>query len=301
MEPKVSIIVPIYNVEKYIGKCIESIMNQTLKDIEVILVNDGSTDKSGKIADKYASIDNRIKVIHQKNLGQGVARNKGIEISNGKFIGFVDSDDWIDLDMYERLYNSICENDADIGVCSRRGYDENLVNGHTKLVEDNEVFDINYNIVDYIDYPVRIYPVGRLDKDSEGLMLITNDGNLMNEILNASNGHEKEYIVTTRQKFNNDFLVKMAKGVPITNRATGKKIITAPCKTEALEDNSFKITIIQGLNRQIRRMCGYFDIDVVSLKRVRIMNIMLGNMRPGELKELSQSELIKLRRMLEKV
>ena len=74
-----------------------------------------------------------------------------------------------------------------------------------------------------------------------------------------------------------------------------------PCKTEALEDNSFKITIIQGLNRQIRRMCGYFDIDVVSLKRVRIMNIMLGNMRPGELKELSQSELIKLRRMLEKV
>ncbi len=150
MEPKVSIIVPIYNVEKYIGKCIESIMNQTLKDIEVILVNDGSTDKSGKIADKYASIDNRIKVIHQKNLGQGVARNKGIEISNGKFIGFVDSDDWIDLDMYERLYNSICENDADIGVCSRRGYDENLVNGHTKLVEDNEVFDINYNIVDYI-------------------------------------------------------------------------------------------------------------------------------------------------------
>ena len=146
-----------------------------------------------------------------------------------------------------------------------------------------------------------LFPVGRLDKDSEGLMLITNDGNLMNEILNASNGHEKEYIVTTRQKFNNDFLIKMAKGVPITNRATGKKIITAPCKTEALEDNSFKITIIQGLNRQIRRMCGYFDIDVVSLKRVRIMNIILGNMRPGELKELSQSELIKLRRMLEKV
>ena len=156
-------------------------------------------------------------------------------------------------------------------------------------------------IASFLPEGMGLFPVGRLDKDSEGLMLITNDGSLMNEILNVSNGHEKEYIVTTRQKFNNDFLVKMAKGVPITNRATGKKIITAPCKTEALEDNSFKITIIQGLNRQIRRMCGYFDVDVVSLKRVRIMNIMLGNMKPGELKELSQSELMKLRRMLEKV
>ena len=157
------------------------------------------------------------------------------------------------------------------------------------------------NVIDYINYPKRIYPIGRLDKDSKGLLLLTNNGDIVNKMMRAGNKHEKEYIVTTRQKFNNDFLIKMAKGVPITNRATGKKIITAPCKTEALEDNSFKITIIQGLNRQIRRMCGYFDIDVVSLKRVRIMNIILGNMRPGELKELSQSELIKLRRMLEKV
>ena len=156
-------------------------------------------------------------------------------------------------------------------------------------------------IMDMIRCPERLTYAGRLDKDSEGLILLTNDGDLINAMMRGANRHEKEYIVTTRQKFNNDFLVKMAKGVPITNRATGKKIITAPCKTEALEDNSFKITIIQGLNRQIRRMCGYFDIDVVSLKRVRIMNIMLGNMRPGELKELSQSELIKLRRMLEKV
>lgn len=227
------------------------------------------------------------------------------------------------------------------GVCSRRAADKLINEGHVtingvvaetgskvtekdivridddiiNLIKDIKVYafykPVGYisslsdeqgtGIASFLPQGMGLFPVGRLDKDSEGLMLITNDGNLMNDILNASNGHEKEYIVTTRQKFNNDFLVKMAKGVPITNRATGKKIITAPCKTEALEDNSFKITIIQGLNRQIRRMCGYFDIDVVSLKRVRIMNIMLGNMRPGELKELSQSELIKLRRMLEKV
>ena len=120
----------------------------------------------------------------------------------------------------------------------------------------------------------------------------------MNEILNVSNGHEKEYIVTTRQKFNNDFLVKMAKGVPITNRATGKKIITAPCKTEALEDNSFKITIIQGLNRQIRRMCGYFGYHVEELVRIRIMNVSVKGMKPGEIKELSGDVVRELRNML---
>lgn len=98
MKPLVSVIVPIYNVEKYLSKCIESIINQTLSNIEIILINDGSTDSSGVIADNYAKNDSRIKVIHKKNGGQGSARNIGIELASGEYIGFVDSDDWIDLD-----------------------------------------------------------------------------------------------------------------------------------------------------------------------------------------------------------
>ena len=101
MNPKVSIIVPIYNSEKYMNKCIESILNQTLTEIEIILVNDGSTDNSGKIIDNYAKKDNRIKVIHQQNSGPSVARNKGISTAKGKYIGFVDSDDYIESTMYE--------------------------------------------------------------------------------------------------------------------------------------------------------------------------------------------------------
>ncbi|MFC3904129.1 glycosyltransferase family 2 protein [Clostridium disporicum] len=150
MKPKVSVIVPIYNVEKYLGKCIESIINQTLKDIEIILVNDGSTDNSGIIAEDYAKLDKRIKVIHQENAGQGQARNMGISISNGEYIGFIDSDDWIDVNMYEYLYKSITMNNADIGVCSRRGYNEDGSIGHTKLVEDNEIFYIDKNIGEYV-------------------------------------------------------------------------------------------------------------------------------------------------------
>lgn len=150
MKPKVSVVVPIYNVENYLGKCIESIINQTLKDIEIILVNDGSTDNSGIIADDYAKLDKRIKVIHQENAGQGQARNIGISISNGEYIGFIDSDDWIDVNMYEYLYKSISRNNADIGVCSRRGYNEDGSIGHTKLVENNEIFYIDKNIGEYV-------------------------------------------------------------------------------------------------------------------------------------------------------
>lgn len=150
MKPKVSVVVPIYNVEDYLGTCIESIINQTLKEIEIILVNDGSTDSSRIIAEDYAKIDKRIKVINQENKGQGQARNVGISISTGEYIGFVDSDDWIDINMYEYLYKSASSTNSDIGVCSRRGYDESGNIGHTKLVEDNKIFYIDENMDEYI-------------------------------------------------------------------------------------------------------------------------------------------------------
>lgn len=113
---KVSIIVPVYNVEKYLRKCLDSLINQTLKDIEIICVNDGSKDNSPKILEEYAKKDNRIIVINQENAGLSVARNSGIDIAKGEYIGFVDSDDWIDLDYYEKLYNAASTNDTDIAV-----------------------------------------------------------------------------------------------------------------------------------------------------------------------------------------
>ena len=111
---KISVIVPVYNVEKYLTKCVDSIMNQTYKDLEIILVDDGSTDNSGKICDEYVKKDKRFKVIHKKNGGLSDARNVGIKNSTGEYLSFIDSDDYIDNDMIECLYNACIKNNADI-------------------------------------------------------------------------------------------------------------------------------------------------------------------------------------------
>ena len=111
---KVSIIVPVYNIEKYLAKCLDSLINQTLEDIEIICVNDGSTDNSAEILNEYAQKDCRIKIINQDNAGLSAARNTGINAANGEYIGYVDSDDWIDLNFYEKLYNAAKDTDADI-------------------------------------------------------------------------------------------------------------------------------------------------------------------------------------------
>lgn len=116
---KISVIVPIYNVEKYLDRCIQSIINQTYRNLEIILVDDGSTDNCSNICDKYAKRDDRIKVIHKKNGGLADARNKGLEIITGEYVGFIDSDDYIDKDMYEYLYSLIQKNNADISICGK--------------------------------------------------------------------------------------------------------------------------------------------------------------------------------------
>lgn len=121
---KISIIVPVYNTEKYLEKCLESLINQTLKDIEIICVNDGSTDKSVEILNNFAKKDKRIKIISQKNKGQSAARNEGIKIAKGKYIGFLDSDDWADRTMFEKLYENATKFDAEISMCSITTFDE---------------------------------------------------------------------------------------------------------------------------------------------------------------------------------
>lgn len=148
----------------------------------------------------------------------------------------------------------------------------------------------------FIPEGMRLFPVGRLDKESEGLMLLTNDGELMNELLKASGGHEKEYYVTVDRKVDASFLKALEKGVVITNRATNDKVRTAPCKTQLISDNTFSITLIQGLNRQIRRMCGALGYGVRQLKRMRIKNICLGNLNEGCIRKLTDEEVAGLKK-----
>ena len=152
---------------------------------------------------------------------------------------------------------------------------------------------IKGNIVDFMNYPRRIFHIGRLDKDSEGLILMTNDGDIVNEILRAENAHEKEYIVDVDKEITSDFLSKMANGVSILNK------VTKPCIIEKTGSKQFKIILTEGMNRQIRRMCEVFNYTVVKLKRTRIMNIKL-DIPVGKYRELTQKELKTLFQLLKK-
>lgn len=217
---------------------------------------------------------------------------------------------------------------SDAGVCSRRGADKLIEAGKVyvdgkkaeigtvitegqkvyvdgKMVEGgNEKVVIAYNkpigiectadrenkdnIIDAVNYPTRLFTIGRLDKNSCGLILLTNDGELANQISKAGEGHEKEYYVRVDRPISDEVLRGMEKGVPILGR------ITAPCKIRRKSENCFTIVLIQGLNRQIRRMCEYYDFRVRYLKRVRVMNISLGNIEPGKYRRLTQAEINEL-------
>lgn len=143
------------------------------------------------------------------------------------------------------------------------------------------------NIVDFIRHRERIFPIGRLDKDSDGLILLTNNGDIVNEILRSENNHEKEYRVTVNRAVTPAFLTSMARGVYLTEL----EVRTKPCKVETLGEFSFRIILTQGLNRQIRRMCAAFDYKVVRLQRVRIINVRLGNLKVGAWRDLTPEEL----------
>ena len=147
------------------------------------------------------------------------------------------------------------------------------------------------NIVDFVNHKERIFPIGRLDKDSEGLILLTNDGDIVNKILRAENNHEKEYIVTVNKPITPSFVDGMSQGVWIL----GTK--TKPCKVTQIGERVFKIILTQGLNRQIRRMCQAFGYTVVKLKRVRIMNIKLDSLKIGQWRDLTEKEFTDLMRL----
>lgn len=144
------------------------------------------------------------------------------------------------------------------------------------------------NIVDAINYRMRIFPIGRLDKFSEGLIFLTNDGDIVNKILRVGNAHEKEYVVNVDKPITREFIRAMGSGVPILDT------VTRPCKVRQVSNSSFNIILTQGLNRQIRRMTEHLGYYVTRLMRVRIMNVPLGNLKPGEWRELNQQEMARI-------
>ena len=213
---------------------------------------------------------------------------------------------------------------ASSGLCSRREADTLIENGKVTIngvvavqgskVLDGDVVEVNgrkvtpeddmvyiafnkplgitcttdtrdpSNIIDYIGFDDRIFPVGRLDKNSSGLILLTNDGSIVNKLLRAENGHEKEYLVTVNRPYDKAFIKSMESGVPVLGQ------LTLPCKIKPAGDKTFKIILHQGLNRQIRRMCEYLGYKVTKLKRIRFMNIMLGDLETGKWRYLTAAE-----------
>ena len=148
------------------------------------------------------------------------------------------------------------------------------------------------NVIDYLNYPHRIFPIGRLDKDSTGLLLLTNQGDLVNKMMRSGNAHEKEYLVTVNKDVTEEFLEGLRGGVPILDTVTRR------CKVEKIGRRKVRIILTQGLNRQIRRMCEYFDYRVMALKRVRVMNINLGDLKEGTYREVTKEEFAVLSKMI---
>ncbi|WP_443945532.1 23S rRNA pseudouridine(2604) synthase RluF [Pedobacter sp. AW1-32] len=165
----------------------------------------------------------------------------------------------------------------------------NKPTGITSTTESN----VRDNIVDYVNYSERIFPIGRLDKDSQGLIFLTNNGDIVNKILRAGNKHEKEYLVTVNKPITDDFIFEMSNGVPILGVNTRK------CKVRQVSTFVFNITLLQGLNRQIRRMCEHFDYEVTRLERTRIMNISLKGIPTGEFRELTDEEMKSILKSIE--
>lgn len=150
---------------------------------------------------------------------------------------------------------------------------------------------IRGNIVDFVGHKKRIFPIGRLDKDSQGLIFLTNDGDIVNKILRAGNNHEKEYIVTVNKPISNEFIKGMSNGVPILDTVTKKCVVKKEGK------NRFRIILTQGLNRQIRRMCEHFGYEVTKLERIRIMNINLGKLADGQWRYMTKKEMLEIKRL----
>lgn len=174
---------------------------------------------------------------------------------------------------------------------SKKEFTYIMLNKPTGITTTTDLND-RTNVISFVRHPKRIFPIGRLDKDSDGLLLLTDDGDMVNKILRAGNRHEKEYIVTVNKTIQPDFVKRMSEGLPIL----GTK--TLPCNVRILSNKKFSIILTQGLNRQIRRMCEYLDYKVVTLTRVRIMHLRLENLAVGKWRNLTMQEILELNQRL---
>jgi len=181
-----------------------------------------------------------------------------------------------------------------IALEPRKGDDTIFIALNKPVGIESTTEDVPNNIIRFVNHSKRIFPIGRLDKDSQGLIFLTNNGDLVNKILRAGNNHEKEYVVTVNKPLTQSVIESMANGVPMLG------VMTKKCKIELVTPNTFRITLIQGLNRQIRRMCEHFGYEVIKLERIRIMNIGLKGLPIGDWRDLTESEMKTLYSMLEK-
>ena len=181
-----------------------------------------------------------------------------------------------------------------IALEPRKGDDTIFIALNKPVGIESTTEDVPNNIIRFVNHSKRIFPIGRLDKDSQGLIFLTNNGDLVNKILRAGNNHEKEYVVTVNKPLTQSVIESMAGGVPMLG------VMTKKCKIELITLNTFRITLIQGLNRQIRRMCEHFGYEVIKLERIRIMNIGLKGLPIGDWRDLTESEMKTLYSMLEK-
>jgi 23S rRNA pseudouridine2604 synthase len=181
-----------------------------------------------------------------------------------------------------------------IALEPRKGDDTIFIALNKPVGIESTTEDVPNNIIRFVNHSKRIFPIGRLDKDSQGLIFLTNNGDLVNKILRAGNNHEKEYVVTVNKSLTQSVIESMANGVPMLG------VMTKKCKIELVTPNTFRITLIQGLNRQIRRMCEHFGYEVIKLERIRIMNIGLKGLPIGDWRDLTESEMKTLYSMLEK-
>lgn len=181
-----------------------------------------------------------------------------------------------------------------IALEPRKGDDTIFIALNKPVGIESTTEDVPNNIIRFVNHSKRIFPIGRLDKDSQGLIFLTNNGDLVNKILRAGNNHEKEYVVTVNKPLTQSVIESMANGVPMLG------VMTKKCKIELITPITFRITLIQGLNRQIRRMCEHFGYEVIKLERIRIMNIGLKGLPIGDWRDLTESEMKTLYSMLEK-
>lgn len=181
-----------------------------------------------------------------------------------------------------------------IALEPRKGDDTIFIALNKPVGIESTTEDVPNNIIRFVNHSKRIFPIGRLDKDSQGLIFLTNNGDLVNKILRAGNNHEKEYVVTVNKPLTQSVIESMANGVPMLG------VMTKKCKIELVTPNTFRITLIQGLNRQIRRMCEHFGYEVIKLERIRIMNIGLKGLPIGDWRDLTEGEMKTIYSMLEK-